>query len=315
MNGWIKGAIATSVVGASFPVSDALTDYSYAAGPADPLRDRRADPARTPEGPPRPAHAKGVRAAERDRRRRHGRLQPRGARRRRPHRRDQRGRDHRREPGPARPRHRPPPGAPRRARSSSRARRSSTAPTRTVTAPRRRCSRSPRSSAKSASRCSPRRCSPASARCASPPGPSVLATAQLAVLTTGDIPTPSATNVAAIALPRAHHHRTRVRALVQRRQAARQRPRRPARRLHADRRRHRRRPPQRPSAVHRGSRGDGARGHRDCGWELARDGLGHSCFVGELGQPVQLLAAGTSSTCPAASSSPAAAPPARSSRR
>lgn len=32
MNGWIKGAIAASVVGASFPVSDALTDYSYAAG-------------------------------------------------------------------------------------------------------------------------------------------------------------------------------------------------------------------------------------------------------------------------------------------
>jgi drug/metabolite transporter (DMT)-like permease len=32
MNGWIKGAIAASVVGASFPVSEALTDYSYAAG-------------------------------------------------------------------------------------------------------------------------------------------------------------------------------------------------------------------------------------------------------------------------------------------
>lgn len=32
MNGWIKGAIAAGVVGASFPVSDALTDYSYAAG-------------------------------------------------------------------------------------------------------------------------------------------------------------------------------------------------------------------------------------------------------------------------------------------
>ncbi|MBE2317896.1 DMT family transporter [Solirubrobacter sp. CPCC 204708] len=32
MNGWVKGAIAASVVGASFPVSDALTDYSYTAG-------------------------------------------------------------------------------------------------------------------------------------------------------------------------------------------------------------------------------------------------------------------------------------------
>ncbi|RKQ93439.1 EamA-like transporter family protein [Solirubrobacter pauli] len=32
MNGWIKGAIAASVVGASFPVSGALTDYSYTAG-------------------------------------------------------------------------------------------------------------------------------------------------------------------------------------------------------------------------------------------------------------------------------------------
>ena len=32
MNGWIKGAIAASLVGASFPVSDALTDYSYTAG-------------------------------------------------------------------------------------------------------------------------------------------------------------------------------------------------------------------------------------------------------------------------------------------
>jgi drug/metabolite transporter (DMT)-like permease len=32
MNGWIKGAIAAGVVGASFPVSDALTDYSYTAG-------------------------------------------------------------------------------------------------------------------------------------------------------------------------------------------------------------------------------------------------------------------------------------------
>jgi len=32
MNGWIKGAIATIVVGASFPVSDALTEYPYAAG-------------------------------------------------------------------------------------------------------------------------------------------------------------------------------------------------------------------------------------------------------------------------------------------
>jgi drug/metabolite transporter (DMT)-like permease len=32
MNGWVKGAIAASVVGASFPVSDALTSYSYTAG-------------------------------------------------------------------------------------------------------------------------------------------------------------------------------------------------------------------------------------------------------------------------------------------
>ncbi len=32
MNGWVKGAIAASVVGASFPVSDALTSYDYVAG-------------------------------------------------------------------------------------------------------------------------------------------------------------------------------------------------------------------------------------------------------------------------------------------
>src|SRR4029079_9264748 len=32
MNGWVKGAIAASVVGASFPVSDALTGYDYVAG-------------------------------------------------------------------------------------------------------------------------------------------------------------------------------------------------------------------------------------------------------------------------------------------
>ena len=32
MNGWVRGATATIVVGASFPVSQALTDYPYAAG-------------------------------------------------------------------------------------------------------------------------------------------------------------------------------------------------------------------------------------------------------------------------------------------
>jgi drug/metabolite transporter (DMT)-like permease len=32
MNGWSKGAIAAGLVGASFPVSDALTSYSYTAG-------------------------------------------------------------------------------------------------------------------------------------------------------------------------------------------------------------------------------------------------------------------------------------------
>ena len=34
MNGWLKGATATIVVGASFPVSQALTGYPYAAGQA-----------------------------------------------------------------------------------------------------------------------------------------------------------------------------------------------------------------------------------------------------------------------------------------
>ena len=32
MNGWLRGAIATIIVGASFPVSQALVDYPYAAG-------------------------------------------------------------------------------------------------------------------------------------------------------------------------------------------------------------------------------------------------------------------------------------------
>ena len=32
MNGWLRGATATIIVGASFPVSQALVDYPYAAG-------------------------------------------------------------------------------------------------------------------------------------------------------------------------------------------------------------------------------------------------------------------------------------------
>ena len=175
MSGWIGGALAASLVGASFPVSEALVDYPYAAGQAIRYLAGAADPHGPAQGPAGQADAEGVRAAVRRRRGRHGALQPRRARHRGAHRRDQRRRGDRRQPGGARAA-RPADRQTSRTASSSPPRwssspapRSSTAPT---TASTRSASpwRSPRSPARSASRCWPRRCSRASARCASPPG-------------------------------------------------------------------------------------------------------------------------------------------------
>ena len=90
-----------------------------------------------------------------------------------------------------------------------------------------------------------------------------IATAQLLVLTKGDLPTPTTDPRGGDRLPRRDHDRARVRPLVQRRPAARRRQGRPADRPDAGRRRRRRRRPQRPNAVPGGCRGDGARG-RGC---------------------------------------------------
>ena len=197
MNGWVKGAIAAERRRRVVPGQRRAHQLRLRRRPAHPLRDRRGRPRRAAQRPPRQAEPEGARAAQRDRRRRHGRLQPRRARRGRPHRRHQRGRDHRREPGPPRPRDRPPPG-----------------PAGGVRGRRRRGDRQRRRHRPSTllgallalaalvgevgftllaapllPRLGPTRVAAWTA---------IIATVQLAVLSTGDIPTPSTTHVAAI---------------------------------------------------------------------------------------------------------------------
>ena len=91
----------------------------------------------------------------------------------------------------------------------------------------------------------------------------ILATLELALLDKGRRPHPHPPAGRRHRLPRGHHHRARLRPLVRRRPATRCGTSRAAGRPDADRGRRRRRGPQRRSAVHRGPRGDGA-GGRGC---------------------------------------------------
>ena len=197
---WIGGATAASVVGASFPVSEALVDYPLATGQMIRYAAGALILTALLKGRLGQADAEGARAAGAGRRDRHGRLQPGRARRGRAHGRDQHRRDHRRLAGDPRahrqdPRPAHPDGGGRR---WSPAPRSSTAPT-PASARSAWRSRSSRSAARSASRCSPRRCSPASARCGSPPGRRSSPRSSSPSSRRGDVPTPTHSEAAAIA--------------------------------------------------------------------------------------------------------------------
>ena len=177
MNGWSSGRDRRERRRRVVPGQRRARRLPVRRRPADPLRGRRADPHRAAQGPARPADAQRVRPARARRRRRHGRLQPRllGAV-------EQIGATNTgvivgASPGAARARRRHAPASLLGcAGSSSPAPRSSTASTRASRALGALLAVAALARPRSASRCSPRRCSRASARCASPPGPAWLAT-------------------------------------------------------------------------------------------------------------------------------------------